>query len=139
LIKIVAPLFDVGVADMPVLRQEERNRRLKLAWSVSFVSLLLLTVMTVLAGWAYREYRLAEENRRAEHRAQVAALRKSDPRAVPDLIHSLTPPQDDILALLRQGWLETDPAAQKERARCGLALLALSPSDRPEVQPGLFQ
>jgi formylglycine-generating enzyme required for sulfatase activity len=139
LIKIVAPLFDVAVTDMPVLRQEERNRRLKLAWSVAFVSLLLLTVMTVLAGWAYREYRLAEENRKAEHRAQVAALRKSDPRAVADLIHSLTPPQDDILALLREGWLQPDPAAQTERARCGLALLALSPSDRPQVQPGLFQ
>ena len=139
LIKIVAPLFDVGVADMPVLRQEERSRRLKLAWSVAFVSLLLLSVMTVLAGWAYREYHLAEENRKAEHRAQVSALRKSDPRAVPDLIHSLTPPQDDVIALLRQGWLQPDPAVQTERARCGLALVALSPVDRPQVQPGLFQ
>jgi formylglycine-generating enzyme required for sulfatase activity len=139
LIKIVAPLFDIGVADMPVLRQEERNRRLKLAWSVASICLLLLTVMTVLAGEAYREYRLANENRKAEHRAQVAALRNSDPRAVNDLIRSLSPPQDDVLALLRQGWIQRDPALQAERARCGLALLVFSPSDRSQVQTGLFE
>jgi formylglycine-generating enzyme required for sulfatase activity len=138
LIKIVAPLFDIGAADMPTLRQEERNRRLKVAWTVASALFMLLTVMTALAGWAYHEYHLAEENRKAEHRAQVAALRKCAPRAVPDLIRSLIPLQDDVLAILREGWRHRNPAAQTERARCGLALLALSPSDRPEVQSGLF-
>jgi formylglycine-generating enzyme required for sulfatase activity len=138
LIKIVAPLFDIAVAEMPVLRQEERNRRLKLAWSVAWISLLLLTVMTVLAGEAYREYRLADKNLKAEHLAQVAALRTSDPRAINDLIRSL-PPQDDVLALLRQGWAQRDPTLQAERARCGLALLVFAPSDRSQVQTGLFE
>ncbi|MBV8817433.1 MAG: SUMF1/EgtB/PvdO family nonheme iron enzyme [Acidobacteriaceae bacterium] len=95
--------------------------------------------MTVLAATAYRQYRFAEENRRAEHRAQIAALRKSDPRAVADLIRSLTPPPADIVALLRHGWRQPDVANPAERARCGLALLVLSPTDRAEVQPGLYE
>jgi WD40 repeat protein len=79
-LKIVAPLFEVAAKDMPVIRQEERNRRLKTTWLVSVFSLLLVAVMATLAAWAYLEYRAAEKSRRnAESRAYSAqALRAAE-------------------------------------------------------------
>lgn len=140
LLKVAAPLFDITAEEMPVLRREERNRRLRGVWLASLFSLLLLSAMTALAGWALWEYSAAEKSRAAEHAAQVDALLKADPQAVPDIIRSLTPVNDDVLVRLRAQWGAQESAeSHPRRLRAGLALLALSPPDAGAVKGPLYE
>jgi len=140
LVKFIAPLFEVVESEMPILRREERNRRLKLAWGISAFSLIVVAVMTTLAGLAYRSYLNAEKSRKAEHEAQVNTLLNSGPQSVMDIIKGLTPLQADVLLRLRQTWnQEEQPETHTQRLRAGLALLALSPEDANTVKVQVYE
>jgi serine/threonine protein kinase/formylglycine-generating enzyme required for sulfatase activity len=140
------------LADEPVSAHHEawparlgRWLRRHQALTAATGALLLTTVValaagTVLLGRAQQKTVTALENeeraRKGRALAQVDALVKADPQAVPALLAGLEATRDDVLPRLRELWKQPDqPARRQERGRVGLALL---PVEGPAVKGWLY-